>query len=261
MRHRLETGGLWGPRGAVIRTVGAPPARRRRAPLALAVALSFALFGAASTPLTAQNLLVNPGFDTDLGDWGTGGAPFPTWDGSEGNPPGSALLEFGVEVAGVPAVHQCVDGVIPGETYAFGGQFRVDAAPDGGAANVTVFWLDVDCASISEEALAAALGVVAATPVLQTTGTPWQGSDGTAAAPPGAVSAWVFAPVGLPPLGPGSIEVADIFDAELVSGDYLVNADNFYFQLLAEPVPTMGALWLAGLALLLALVAAMKLRA
>ena len=75
----------------------------------------------------AQNLVTNPHFDTSVAGWGPV-APPPTWDGTldaDGNPSsGSARTQNsgGVLLTCFPLLSQCVTGLVPGQTYEFGGK-------------------------------------------------------------------------------------------------------------------------------------------
>jgi hypothetical protein len=178
---------------------------------------------------SAQNLLTNPNFNTDLSGWNAFGAVF---DGSAGSPsPGSA--QFGGSLAGTNAtisvgLEQCVSGIVAGNTYDISGQLRVSSAPSGGNARVAVSWYSgAGCTSgISTRT---ASGVSAAT---------FQQSSGSFVAPAGAVSA-IF-----------SVWIA----TSTTPGSFTVNLDNAFLGTPAPPppVPTLSTGWIvlcgAGLA-------------
>ena len=90
------------------------------------VALTLLLAGLTASA-SAQNLLVNPHFDTDLVGWQTVGGLMVSWDGTrdaDSSPTsGSAKAVWtGPVVTGIyPTVSQCVE-VTPGTPYLFGGK-------------------------------------------------------------------------------------------------------------------------------------------
>jgi len=87
----------------------------KRFSLALTAVL---LLGAA--PLEAQNLVTNGTFNTDASGWTLGGAGCTTaaWDGGNGNPPGSVLLNECGESDSDPFASQTISGLTPGASYA-----------------------------------------------------------------------------------------------------------------------------------------------
>lgn len=197
---------------------------------------------ASLAPVAAQNLVSNPDFDTDLTGWDAAAATI--FDGSQGGTsgPGSALwrLTVNVETAtqDLLIVSQCVDGVVAGTTYQFGGEMNLDAAPVGSSAIVVVSWQDnPGCSGL--------LSLDAAPPVTE------PGSfisvTGSAVAPAGAESAEIDVISGVAPGGPGPITVGDL---SIVEGDYLVNVDDVFFQPV-ETAPTMGPAWMLALVALL----------
>lgn len=105
-------------------------------------------------PAAAQNLLTNPGFDTDLGGWSDYSDPprySAAWSGEDATATpssGSVLLsndhpEVGIEV--IPLT-QCV-GAVAGEEYALAIQGMVAAGQSrsGAAAAHLVWYRDLDC--------------------------------------------------------------------------------------------------------------------
>jgi hypothetical protein len=113
---------------------------------ALFVALAFLLAGWAA-PAPAQNLLVNPNFDTSLNGWQTSpiGGLTVSWDGTrdaDGSPTsGSAKgLWQGPTVTGfVPVVSQCVE-VTPGVPISHGGKIFI---PSGQPTSGSAFFLAI----------------------------------------------------------------------------------------------------------------------
>lgn len=115
------------------------------------MATRFTLFAASAfllagwTAASAQNLLVNPNFDTSLAGWQTPFVPGATasWDGTrdaDGSPTsGSAKgVWSGPTVTGlVPVVSQCVE-VTPGATYIHGGKIFI---PSGQPTSGSAFFL------------------------------------------------------------------------------------------------------------------------
>lgn len=129
---------------------------------------------------SAQNLLTNPDFTTDLSGWNTFGAVF---DGSAGSPtPGSA--QFSGSIASTNStifvsLVQCATGIVPGNTYDLSGQLRLTSAPAGGTANVAVAWYS-DAGCTTPLSTDGANGV---------SGSTFQASSGSFVAPAGAAGA------------------------------------------------------------------------
>lgn len=211
------------------------------------------LFTPGARPAQAQNLLSNPTFDTVLTGWDVAPTTV-SFDATMGaaSGPGSALWEETIVEGSLTneflIASQCVDGIVAGSTYAFGGAIRLATAPVGGSTVVVVAWQSGGgCSGFFQ--------LDAATPV-STVSPSFQTSSGTAVAPPGAVSAEVVIVGGIAPLGPGTV---DLTEAAFVAGDYAVNVDDM-FLLQQEPVPTAGVLWSVVLAAALAAAAIRRLR-
>jgi hypothetical protein len=112
--------------------------RRLWLPVALTLLLS-----SHAAPSPAQNLLVNPGFDTGLGGWQLADPSTTSvtvsWDGAhdaDGSPSsGSAKAVWQApSVSGLSsAIFQCVE-VTPGASYIFGGKVFIPAGPVPGSA-------------------------------------------------------------------------------------------------------------------------------
>lgn len=201
-------------------------------------------------PLAGQNLLVNPGFETgDLSGWTV---PLSTtFDGAAGTPPGSARWEETLPAIGmlpeIRMLRQCVDGVVAGETYQFGGRLLLTEAPAGGTSNVFLIWRsDPGCAGSSL--------IVAASPV-STTGS-WILSSHSAVAPLSAESVELAVFSGFAAVGPGPIFESDFMG---VPGDYEVHADSL-FLIAGTAVPAMAPWFTAALGAALAATAALALR-
>lgn len=202
---------------------------------------SAALFGAAvllvvaSAPVaSAQNLVVNPHFDTGITSWdftGPTGSFDPTRDAN--GSPSSGAGQISTTVPGIfQTFRQCITGITPGTSYDFGGKVFVVSNPQGGSVALGVaFFTSADCSS----------GPLtnAVSNVVSTTGS-WQDATGSIVAPAGAVSAFVLTGVNPGP-GPGVTDVvADI--------------DEMFFQA-AGAVPTVPTAMLTLLGIGLAFVA------
>jgi hypothetical protein len=132
---------------------------------------------------------------------------------------------------------QCITGIVPGASYEFGGVFFLTTAPPGGGVRTVVsWWADAACSTT----FIPGSGVG---PTVSGTGS-WLPSTGTGTAPPGAAAA--------------TISFNGITSG--TAGDFVVNFDDAFLQVSAEPVPAMPALWLLALGFALAL-AAVLLRA
>jgi hypothetical protein len=214
----------------------------------VALCLSFAGLPA---PAVAQNLLVNPNFDADLSSWEL--APATTFDGTRGSPAtGSALFAATLAVFDIDdliVVDQCVDGIVPGSTYTFGGELLLTAVPAGGVAGVFVSWSGTPCGGAVSD-----LGVEVG-PSVSTTGA-FVGTTWSAVAPAGAASVDVGVITGVAAVPPGPVGPGDTV---FVPGTYEVNADTLSFEA-SVPVPTMGPLWFVMLTGALVLAATKALR-
>lgn len=198
--------------------------------------------------LAAQpNLLTNPSLDTNLSGWDFDAA-VTTFDGTRGDPaPGSArwttTLSDESTTEDALIIGQCVEGIVAGGTYEFGGRLLLASAPEGATGNVVIAWQ-------SSPGCSGNIGVVAATPV--SSPEVWGSASGSVVAPAGAVSVEVLVVSGTTAFGPGSISPEGI---TIIPGSYEVNADSLYLRLMSEPVPTMGTVWMIVLAIGLVLVA------
>lgn len=215
---------------------------------AVAALLCGAVLLAAAAPASAQNLLTNPDFDTDLTGWQDLSAAA-THDNTVGaaSGPGSALWSETIvgdsEGADLIVVSQCVSGVIPGATYQFGGTIAINDAPAGGSALLAAqFFADGACSGLALE------GVLAA-PVTDVG--PFESTSGTIVAPPAAGSVIVGVLSGVGAAGPGPLPPSQ---PDALPGDYSLHVDDM-FLMVQGAVPTAGWPWIAGLALILILAA------
>lgn len=131
----------------------------------------------------AQNLLLNPHFDTSLSSW-TGDVLAVTFDAANdagGSPASGSAQQALTFPTAQTELQQCV-GVTPGTSYDFGGQIRVTQIPPGGSIGVAVAFLSGACGGAPLSS--------AATTLLTATG-PFTAVTGTAVAPPLSISARV----------------------------------------------------------------------
>jgi hypothetical protein len=210
-----------------------------------AIILVAALFLLPWQRAAAQNLVTNPGFDTSVAGWGPA-APPPTWDGTrdaDGNPSsGSAQTQNfgGVLLTCFPLLTQCVTGLVPGQTYEFGGKVFIPPGqidpmlgPVQGSGQVEVVVSTLpNCGS-------PAFGGPAG-PATTTTGT-WFESSGFFTVPPGV----------------DSVQLQGVTCHTLGNGTLLVNFDDMFLQ--PAPVGVVPTLDSRGLAVFGALLAAMAL--
>ncbi len=143
-----------------------------------------AIFGTAEVNLLLQNLVVNPGFDTDVSGWDNIGSNVPWSSFDRNDDPGSGSAQQ--NVIGAPGggftLYSCA-GIRAGSEYAYGASVFVPGGiTPGTLATAAVFWWDnADCSFPSGS-------VIAVSPELQTTTTStWVDLSGDAVAPPGAL--------------------------------------------------------------------------
>jgi hypothetical protein len=202
-------------------------------------------------PVAAQNLLVNPDLTTDLSGWSV--IPATSFDSTRGSPAAGsarwvATLAAPFDVDDVVFLEQCVDGVVAGQTYSFGGELLPTTLPAGATAGIFILWRGTACGGgVSDIERVAA-------PAISATGS-FQSTSWSAVAPAGAVAAEINAISGIAAFPPGPVTGPVVF----VAGSYEVNADTLFFQLV-PPVPTMGPFWLLVLTLALVIVATRVLR-
>jgi hypothetical protein len=174
--------------------------------------------------LVAHNLLVNPDLNANLDGWDLN--PNTAFDATRGSPsPGSARWAATVsapfDIDAVVMLHQCVNGVIAGATYSFGGRLFLTTVPGGAVAGIGVVWSsDPACAGADDIGLDVA-------PAVSTIGTV-QSTGWSAVAPAGAVAAEVTVLSGIEAIGPGSVSDPD--SVVFVPGSYDVSADTLFFQ-------------------------------
>lgn len=207
-----------------------------RKSLGTAAVAAGALLIATVTAASAQNLVVNPNFDTGLTSWLSSGGT--TFDAAIGSPaPGSARFAggpFGAPLTIGGGVFQCINGIVAGTTYDFGGQVLLTSSPTGGSAFFAVIWFSgVGCTG--------SLTAVQGSPV-SALGS-WLPSAGSGIAPVGAVSA----------------TISMIEQTTSTPGDFIVNADSIFLQVTLI-VPTMSEWALIVLAIGLGLTAILGLR-
>ncbi len=213
------------------------------------VVLSLVLI-AIPLPAAAQNLLDNPNFSSNLNGW-DGNA---TFDSSAGSPdPGSARLQTEIsdddDGDEGTIVIQCIDGIVAGGEYSFGGRVLNTIRPSEGFTGIAIGWnSNSDCNEDGE------LETVAAGSVGSTED--FEGISHSAVAPPGAVAAFIIAVTGIEEIDPGPVDPDDV---DFIPGDYDVHVDSM-FLVLESDVPTMGTLWFLVLALALLFVATKAVR-
>lgn len=179
----------------------------------------------------AQNLLVNPGFDTDFSGWNSNIAA--SWDGTMDAGGSAASGSVHVEVTLGPTVtsnggvSQCVTGIVPGTSYDFAGQVFLSESPGSGArAYIAVVWFDdAACAGSS-------ISGSQADWVMQLD--EWLPSTGSGVAPGAALAALV------------TTQEASGF----VGGDMTVNFDDVFFMQ-SQAVPLLTGPWAPVLAVTL----------
>ena len=204
----------------------------------LSTCACLALLLASARTASAQNLLTNPNFDTDLSNWSIV-IVTATFDGTAGSPsPGSARWTdtVGSNLTVFSGVGQCV-AVTPGNTYDFGGQLLLSGAPVGGGVRVALaLYGTPTCTAPSAQ------GNDFSASLVTTTGS-WQPSTGQFTVPAGTFGIRLM---GGETTGP-------------TAGDFTVNLDSAFFALSTlPPVPTMSGWWLTILGVALAGMAAMR---
>lgn len=184
----------------------------------------------AATPASAQNLLTNPHFDTDLTGW-TGLATFDGTRDANGSPSSGSASVAVTTPTFLVLLRQCIPAA-QNTSYDFGGQAFIQQAPAGGAVGVSLaFTSDSTCTS--------SLGSAGTGSPVSAVGA-WGSSTGTAVSPPGTAGALLL--VG--------------FSG---TGNFVVNFDETFVQL-TSAVPAMPPSMLAALALSLAFLAHRALR-
>ena len=111
------------------------------------------LLGLAASPVQAENLVVNPGFDTGVNGWTVNNA---AWDGThdaEGSAASGSARSFRF-LAGpndcIDTISQCVTGLSGGARYDFGGKILIPTSLNqttGGQGSIDVQWYSDTCGS------------------------------------------------------------------------------------------------------------------
>ena len=108
--------------------------------ISLASIAAVLLLGTA--PLHAQNF-TNGTFNTDASGWTLSGGCVPAaWDGGNGNPPGSVLLNSCGEGNSDPAAAQTISGLTPGATYTIHVDVHLQVNIGGGTGKSFGIFLD-----------------------------------------------------------------------------------------------------------------------
>jgi hypothetical protein len=192
------------------------------------------LYGAAAAaPAAAQNLLTNPGFDSDLSGWddNSGSGTFDATRDADGSPTSGSVRKLQNVTANNTApfmVRQCVTaGVVDDAAYNLGARIRMNQAPAGGETRIGFsFHGNLTCQ----------FDVLAGGELLTSTASSaWQLVSHSPIAPPGTQSISIFID----------------FRAGGTGGDFEVNADNVFIER-AAVVPTLSLQWMLALAVLLA---------
>lgn len=195
----------------------------RRGAMALAMLLVLGSAGSAS----AQNLVVNPHFDTDASSWTLNppGAFDPTTDAGGSPSSGSVLAAYPGALLGSVPVFQCVQGIVAGNSYTFGGSVLI-AQQSGPASAVAI-----EVQWVSNSACSAFNGLSVA-PTISTLNA-WTTTSLTVTAPAGSVAGIIHAFVNAG--AAANISIDDLF-------------------LQSNAVPAMDTVWLTLLAVGCALV-------
>lgn len=186
-----------------------------------------------SSPAYAQNLVVNPSFNTDASSWTLdAGSAF---NGANGSPaPGSVLWSgFLPGFLDVTVISQCVPGIVAGTSYDFGGRIRLAVAPAGTDGRIQVTWAsDSTCTTLTTLNIA---------PLVTTIGGSFVSTSTSAVAPAGTVAA--------------------LLNVHVEQGAAPGDGDVFIDELFLQPgasVPTMNGWWISVLGVALAGIAAMR---
>lgn len=213
------------------------------------VGLCFTMLGAAVPVVQAQNLLINPNFGGGtIAPW-LPGATSATYDGTrsataDGTGSAAGTYTQAANTSGIANnMTQCVTTFQPGKQYNFGGKIYL---PSGQAATgyslfTIQFYTANDCATgfiISPEP---STGTVATSSPTNT----WIPVQGTVVAPVAGSARFI--------VGIGNNNSTNAPDT------LQFNFDELFFQAapapIPAPVPTLGAAWLFGLAVVLSLAA------
>jgi len=98
-----------------------------------------------STVVSAQNMVSNGDFDTDVGGW-TSYHCLLAWDPADSQQSafsGSAWTSNNNDAEPTTAIFACVDGVVGGQSYDLGGRVWIPSGqPSTGSAKLGLFWYD-----------------------------------------------------------------------------------------------------------------------
>lgn len=155
----------------------------------------FALL-ALALPLAAANQVANGDFDTDATPWTTvpGGDGAISWDTRSASCPDTSGSGFGANFGGSPApytsFHQCVTGIVAGQSYVFGARFFFPSTETPAASSyVKVFWMQSAGCTTS-------LGSTDSNPLSPAPLDTWRDTRGVGIAPPNTLSADIYLSVG-----------------------------------------------------------------
>lgn len=134
-----------------MKTHAFEPGRARRGGRRLAMALGvlLALAGSAA-PAAAQNLLVNPNFDSSATGWSLNppGAFDSANDAGGSLTSGSVQAPFAAATINSVPLFQCVSGIVAGNSYSFGGSILIDQAAGTAGVQLVLDWFtDSACSS------------------------------------------------------------------------------------------------------------------
>ncbi|MCB1036828.1 MAG: hypothetical protein KDD47_23585 [Acidobacteria bacterium] len=139
---------------------------------------------AASSTVFAQNLLPNPGFDTDIAGWTSGSSIDLFWEPEDEEDLGGSGSLRAERVGGTSiAVFSSCIPVTPGTVYTFGGSLRIPESLAGRTVNAQARLRFTDTLICS-----GSLDSVTSDHAVRFPGS-WGPAQGTAVAPPGAVGA------------------------------------------------------------------------
>ena len=200
-------------------------------------------FIALALPAMADNLAKNPNFDGTLDPWIASHTVYDGDHSATADGTGSAAASITDSDGDAIAVKQCITGIVPGATYAFGGTLRIPfSVSAAGDAEVQLTW---HTASDCSDGGLFVENLTLTNPPGPTDS--WEKFSSTAVAPPGTTAAVLD--VRMENDGPLPASASKIRPEAAVS-TFSVSIDDLFLSLAATPaVPTLGG---AGLAVLLA---------
>jgi hypothetical protein len=102
------------------------------------------LLAVAAVPLEAANLLQNPNFNGSLASWAAPHAAYDSTRSATADGTGSALAGFTLPPVGAygnaNGIQQCVDAIVPGTSYDFGGKVLIPSGQGQGGGSVYILW-------------------------------------------------------------------------------------------------------------------------